>query len=301
MNRLIKKIVGGIVILAILVGSIWFCVHKLTANKTKKPTTVTTQVVAINKTTMCTTTDEAYASNKETWLNHQEMEVAAQMALVTQQDRLIRDLIEKEFVKYDPVAVALAGNMIHRIGGEGAIRVIMEYANDERVVVRKNIEWWYGRYNPGALDDRIEKLEVMHDVESTSIPPSGKSEEAKDSPAPCQIKPSVSEHRRPVPTEKVVTGKPSEFIRNSLKKNATKVEVTPEAENQRQWNKDSISFLQERIRNFESAMRTAQFAMMTSTTKDPEIKAERREKVREMQSRINDARAEIARLESELK
>lgn len=283
-----KRIVGTLVVLTIVGGTIWF-VFKPAKGKTQTTTTTrvveNTETVKVEKTAPAKTTtvttptaEESYLSNKESW-SHKELETAAQMSLVGQQDRLIRDLVEQEFVKYDPVAVAIAGNMIHRIGGEGAIRVVLEYKDDQRVVVRKNVEWWYGQYNPGALDDRIERLEVEHNITAAKAPPTGEVEEA---------------------VENCVVEKPNPlgmFRKARAPKNGG---TTNAYDEEQQQIKDQIEHSQYKIRQNESVLRNTQHLLSTSTSKDPRVKAHRRERVRELQENIQKEREKISKLETQL-
>ena len=108
--------------------------------------------------------DEAFTSNMESWQNHPNLGKVAQFTLADDPNRVIRTIVEQSFTNYDPIVVAVAANMIHRIGGESALQIVLGYKNDPRVVVSENVKWYYNHYNPGAMDDRIEAVEVKSGV-----------------------------------------------------------------------------------------------------------------------------------------
>jgi len=224
--------------------------------------------------------NKVFQSNKES-LHHKGLELEARLALTDDQDRLIRELVEENFTNYNDSVVAKAGSMIHRIGGESATKIVLEYKNDPRVVVQENVKWWYKQYSPGAMDDRIEKLEVKHHITAIENPPTAPKVETDNGV------------RKPTPAVK--TTRPT-----IAPKAKAKVSSADEQEKQEQL-KDNLEHISYIIADKERMLRNVQQDIMTSQCKDPAVKADRRAQVRTLQEIISSQRAKLAEMQAQLK
>jgi len=283
-----KKIAVSIVMLVMLIAIGWLAFYATAANQRINDiatfyATAANQRINDIATATNNVTTAAFVSNKETWQHHPELENRAQLELVKDQAKLIRLMIEENFTNYNPEAVALAGNMIHRIGGESAIPIVLEYKNDPRVIVSENVRWWYKQYCPGAIDDRIERLEVKHDINSIEMPPKVQSPRTvrKPSLAPQSAKPA-DEVEKPKPSMT------SSMDPEELEEKETQL-------------RDKVEYLGSKVNDHRMTIINQKAAFDSCETNDPATKAWRRNNIKGWEERLAKTQKELTKAKKDLR
>ena len=213
--------------------------------------------------------DAIHKSNLTSWQKgDSDLRNEAQIALIPETERTIRELIEEGFNQPDPIEAGIAGYKIYSIGGESCIPLVLSYKDDPRTAVANNVRNWYKKYSPGAIIDKIaDNHKVSHGgCQTASVNgsnPTTTTVFVQPAPKPTLVKPA----KKAISQQEKETRKDIELLKSKIQtyernlsacreeaRNAWMPAVLAQAQKDAQYNIEQIKRLKQELQEKEGEL-----------------------------------------------
>jgi len=182
--------IGAIVILLLVLLAAVICASVFSNKSGAKPDgkTAMEEKIKAKKAEVTKADAEAVeaddmASNLEA-LRHEEAEHVALILLTPREQIAIRKLIETGFASFDKATIERTAEDIYNIGGQEARKIVSEYINSGKAIIRVNAVNWYRRYCPKEFNERLKRLERSTPPMPTATAPTAVAPVSVVPPAP---------------------------------------------------------------------------------------------------------------------